>query len=80
MALYMEDGTVKRVEAGFHIVAPPGTRRAAIILEDAVWTCMHPTDLKDLDLIEEHFVAQDMDEFLVWAAEQQKLAATAEGE
>jgi len=80
MSLYMEDGTVQRVTAGFHIVAPAGTRRVALVEEDAVWTCMHPTELTDLDLIEQHFVAQDVGEFLAWAGEQQKLTAYAEGE
>jgi len=77
MALYMPDDTIKVVEAGFHIVAPAGTRRVAWVLENAVWTCMHPTDLTDLELIERHFIAQDMDEFIAWAKEQQQLAAPA---
>ncbi len=58
MALYMEDGTVREVGAGFHIVAPPGARRVAFVLEDAVWTCMHNTDERDLEKIEAHFIAQ----------------------
>jgi quercetin dioxygenase-like cupin family protein len=80
MALYMEDGTVREVSAGFHIVAPPGTRRVAFVLEDAVWTCMHNTDERDLQQIEAHFIAQSVDEYLAFAREQQAITAAAEGE
>lgn len=80
MALYMPDGSAQIVYAGFHIVAPAGTRRAAYVLEDAVWTCMHPTELTDVDLIEHHFIARDMAEFIAWARDQQQLPAQAEGE
>lgn len=73
MALYMEDGTTKVVEAGFHIVAPAGTRRAALVLEDAVWTCMHPTEETDVELIERHFIAQNMGEFIEWAKGQERI-------
>ena len=72
MLLYKGDGTTEEVSAGFHIVAPAGTKRAALVLEDAVWTCMHPTNLKDLDLIEQHFIAQDMGEFIEWAKRQER--------
>jgi hypothetical protein len=73
MALYMEDGGIKEVSAGFHIVASAGTRRAALVMEDAVWTCMHPTELTDLDLIEQHFIAQSMGEFIEWAKAQERI-------
>lgn len=75
MALYLENGTTKEVTAGFHIVAPAGTRRAALVLEDAVWTCMHPTELTDIELIERHFIAQDMGEFIEWAKGQERIEA-----
>lgn len=75
MLLYMEDGTTKEVSAGFHIVAPAGTRRAALVLEDAVWTCMHPTNLKDVEAIEQHFIAQTMGEFIEWAGAQERIAS-----
>ncbi|MGJ7500068.1 hypothetical protein ACSFBF_06885 [Variovorax sp. ZT5P49] len=80
MALYMEDGTVREVSAGFHIVAPPGARRVAFVLEDAVWTCMHNTDERDLQKIEAHFIAQNVDEYLAFMRDQKHIAATAEGE
>jgi len=71
MALYMEDGTVREVSAGFHIVAPPGSRRVAVVLEDAVWTCMHNTDERDLAKIEAHFVAQTTADYLEFTQQQQ---------
>lgn len=73
MLLYRGDGTTQEVSAGFHILAPAGTKRAALVLEDAVWTCMHPTDLTDVDLIERHFIAQDMGEFIEWAKGQERI-------
>lgn len=73
MLLYRGDGTTQEVSAGFHIVAPAGTKRAALVLEDAVWTCMHATDLTDVDLIERHFIAQDMGEFIEWAKGQERI-------
>ncbi len=72
MALHMDDGTTKIVREGFHIVAPAGTRRVAIALEDVVWTCMHPTDETDIEKIESHFVAQTPGEYLDFVQQQQK--------
>ncbi len=67
LVFHLPDGSAQVVEAGSHIVTPAGTRRVVLVIEDAVWTCMHPTDLSDLEQIERHFIAQDMDEFLSWA-------------
>lgn len=75
MLLYKGDGTTEEVSAGFHIVAPAGTKRAALVLEDAVWTCMHPTNETDLEVIEQHFIAQDMGEFIEWAKGQERIEA-----
>jgi quercetin dioxygenase-like cupin family protein len=70
MALYMEDGTVREVSAGFHIVAPPGARRVAAVLEDAVWTCVHNTDERDLSRIEAHFTAATPAEYQLFLQQQ----------
>lgn len=75
MALYLDDGTTQIVREGFHIVAPAGARRAAIALEDVVWTCMHPTDETDLAKIEAHFIAQTPADYLEFT-QQQQLEAT----
>jgi len=38
-----------RVTAPFRFTAQPGTRRVALVYEDLVWTCFHPTDETDLE-------------------------------
>lgn len=58
LSILMEDGTVKRVQAPFTIVSPPGTRRAAFAHSDVVWTTIHGTDKTDVDEIEAEFIAQ----------------------
>ena len=63
MAVMTEDG-IKRVEAPFTIVSPPGTKRIAYAYDDCVWTTIHGTDETDLDTIEEHFIAQDEAEYI----------------
>jgi len=47
------------VEAPFHFVASPGAKRVFFAHTDAVWTVMHGTDEKDLEKIEEIFIAKD---------------------
>lgn len=78
MALYMDDGTTQIVHEGFHIVAPAGARRAAIALEDVVWTCMHPTDETDVDKIEAHFTAATPAEYLEFIKQQEATMPTIE--
>lgn len=45
-------GKTVEISAPFHGITEPGTRRAAIVLEDCVWTTFHPTDLTDVEAIE----------------------------
>lgn len=47
-----EEGNSVEICAPFMGITKPGTRRAAIVLEDVVWTTFHPTDLTDVDQIE----------------------------
>lgn len=63
MSVMTEDG-VKRVQAPFTIVSPPGTKRVAYAHEDCVWTTIHGTEETDLDKIEQRFIAQDETEYL----------------
>lgn len=67
ISVLTEDG-VKRVKAPFHIVSPPGTKRIAYAHEDCVWTTIHGTYEKDVDKIEEHFIAQSEAEYLQFRA------------
>lgn len=55
---------VKEISAPFVIVSPPGTKRIALALEDCVWITVHGTDEKDVDKIEQQFIAQDEKEYL----------------
>lgn len=55
---------VKRVEAPYIRVSPPGTKRAAYALEDTWWTTIHGTDLTDTDEIEKVFIAKSEAEYL----------------
>lgn len=76
LRLLMEDGTTRDVRAPFTYVAPPGTRRAAVALEDTVWTVIHPTDLTDVAEIERQFVAQTPAEYRLFLEQTQQLEHT----
>lgn len=67
MSVLTEEG-VKRVKAPFHIVSPPGTKRIAYAHEDCVWTTVHGTSERDVEKIEEHFIAQSEAEYLQFRA------------
>lgn len=70
LSVLMEDGTVKRVQAPFTVVSPPGTRRVAYAHEDTIWTTIHGTDLTDVNEIERAFVAQTPEEFQLFCEQQ----------
>ncbi len=63
MAVLIGDDVLE-VEAPFVIVSPPGTKRIAMALEDTIWLTVHGTHEKDLDKIEEFFIAQNDKEFI----------------
>lgn len=52
----------QRVKAPFTIVSVPGVKRLAYAHEDCVWTTIHGTDEKDVDKIEEKFIAKTYDD------------------
>lgn len=56
VSVWHEDGSVRRLTAPHVGVTKPGTRRAILVHEDAVWTCFHPTSETDLDKLEELLV------------------------
>lgn len=74
LALFMDDGGIEIVRAPCHIVSPPGTRRAAYVLTDCVWTTVHGTSSRDLAEIEKHFVCQTGAEYRLFFEEQQRIA------
>lgn len=55
------DGVMK-VEAPYTVVSSPGVKRLALALEDSVWTTIHGTAEKDLEKIEDEFIAKTYDD------------------
>ena len=72
LSVLTEDG-IKRVKAPFTIVSPPGTKRIAYAHEDTIWTTIHPTDERDIEKIEAHFIAKTEQEFLAFCEQEQKM-------
>ena len=60
------DDHLEIIEAPFTIVSPPGTKRIARALEDTVWTTIHGTEERNLDLIEEMFICKTDEEYLAF--------------
>lgn len=52
------------VEAPFTVVSSPGVKRFAYAHEDSIWTTIHGTDEKDVDKIEDVFIAKSFEEFI----------------
>ena len=50
------------VEAPYTVVSSPGVKRLAYAHEDCVWITIHGTAEKDVDKIEEQFIAKSYDE------------------
>lgn len=57
------DGEIRTVSAPFITSSPAGIKRIAQALTDCLWVTVHGTHLTDIDEIEQHFIAQDEDEF-----------------
>lgn len=55
------DGLI-RVKAPYTFVASPGAKRVIYAHDDVVWTTIHGTDEKDIDKIEEEFIAKSYEE------------------
>lgn len=58
------DEDIQRIQAPFTIVSPPGTKRIAYTHKDCLWITIHGTELTDVNEIENHFIAQNEQEFL----------------
>lgn len=61
LSLLSIDG-VQRVKAPFTVVSSPGVKRFAFAHEDSVWTTIHGTSERDLEKIEETFIAKTYSE------------------
>lgn len=51
-----------RIKAPATIVSSPGVKRVAYAHEDSIWTTIHGTDERDLEKIEDEFIAKSYDE------------------
>lgn len=60
----------KRVKAPYTVVSSPGVKRIGYAHEDTVWTSIHGTDEKDVNKIEEEFIAKDYGEVEVLTKEE----------
>ncbi len=63
MLVTTEEG-MKEVSAPFTVVSPPGTKRAAHTITECVWTTIHGTEERDVNLIKDHFLATSEQEWL----------------
>jgi len=59
----------KQLVAPCTFVSEAGTKRAVYIVEDCIWTTIHPTEETDLEKIEEHVIAKDYDALLEFQRE-----------
>lgn len=53
---------LQRVKAPFTVVSSPGVKRLAYAHTDCVWTTIHGTNEKDVEKIEETFIAKNYEE------------------
>lgn len=58
------DGQMRIIKAPFTVVSPPGTKRIAWALEDCIWMTIHGTHERDLNIIEDYFIAHTEEEYL----------------
>lgn len=63
VSVLLEDG-IKRIQAPFTVASPAGTKRIIYAHIESVWTTIHSTHETDLEKIEEHFIAQNEEEYL----------------
>lgn len=80
ISVFLEDGSVLRVQAPYTVVSPPGTRRAAYAHTDVVWTTIHATELTDVAEIERHFICQTPGDYRLFLETQQKLESEMKNE
>lgn len=60
------DDHVERLKAPYVLVSPAGTKRIVYAHDDCVWMTVHGTNEKDVQKIEDHFIAQDENEYLAF--------------
>lgn len=78
MKLVSEFG-MRELEAPFTVVSPPGTKRIALAITDCVWTTIHGTFEKDLNIIEQTFIAKTEQEYLEYCGQPKAIRDLFEG-
>lgn len=63
MLVSTEEGVIQ-VDAPFTVVSPAGTKRIAHTLTDCIWTTIHGTEERNVELIKQKFIAQSETEYL----------------
>ena len=63
VSVLSQDG-IKRFKAPYTFVATAGAKRVIYAHSDAVWTVIHGTDEKNVEKIEEEFIAKDYEEII----------------
>lgn len=76
LRVFNELGELREIEAPFAFVSEPGTRRAALIHEDVVWTTIHPNpdDERNVEKIEARLVEDANNVLLVGSHQPEVLA------
>lgn len=74
ISVLTEEG-IKEVGAPFTVVSPPGTKRIAYAHTDCIWTTIHGTFERDLDIIKQQFVATTEKDWLEFCGANQLLLA-----
>jgi len=59
-AVFTEHDGLEILQAPRTWVSKPGTKRAVLVLESAVWTTVHPTDKTDLAEIEREIIQEEI--------------------
>ena len=70
--VYTEEGLQEFI-APYQFISLPGTKRVVCALEDTIWTTYHPTEETDLEIIEQHVIAKDFEEYDKFALEQKEI-------
>lgn len=64
---------IKKLKAPCVVASPAGTKRIAHVHVDTIWITVHGTNLKDVDKIEQTFIAQDEQEYLEFLRDEKLL-------
>lgn len=67
VAVLTEEGAMF-IRAPYSFVSSPGTKRLVLVLEETIWTTVHPTEKTDLTEIESDIIAKTYEELgaLTW--------------